>query len=469
MHRSRHLGHGPYVRFEEKALRSSTIRRFAYGLNDFRPFLDLWFPRSRRLSPNDRSSGQAARLRRTLEHARSSVPYYRRLFDRAGITPDDVRTASDLNKIPVTTKQDMRAAPAADLLSTRVGRGDLIVARTAGSTGVPMTFYQTRAENFLLHLTKLKTLRSLGLAWGDRMIKVQNREYVTRPSSWLSIQRLGVLRQEIVASTTAEAVAAELAGKNADVLTSYNGMLARLAQVLACRENLALKPRFLVGSADVLTPFMRSQIKATFKAHIWDTYLSREFGVIAWECPSSGQYHVAGDHLIVEVLKDGAPCRPGEEGEVIVTSLISRAMPFIRFKLDDIVTLSAAACPCGRRVMSFDKLLGKKQDYFWLPGGVEFNPWRLSALWMSRADWILQFELIQEALESIVLRIVPAWPPPAKDVEALLQESRMLLGPGIDFRLELAADIKPAPGEKFRVHRSLVRSFYDDPKAGKRA
>jgi phenylacetate-CoA ligase len=329
-----------------------------------------------------------------------------------------------------------------------------------------MTIHESRAESFLFHVVKLRTLLALGLTWRDKMIKVQNREYVHRPFSWRMLQKFGLLRQEYIHSAAPREVASLLAGKTADVLSGYTGNLARVAQILSGQPGLKLRPRLIIGGAETLTPFFRKQIEATFQAPLRDTYLCREVGMIAWECPTSGRYHVEDDHLIVEVLKDGLPARPGDQGEVVVTSLVRRTMPFLRYRLDDVAVIAGGDCPCGRRSMLFKRVLGKTQDYFWLPGGVEFNPWPISGLWMSRAGWILQLELVQEEPAAIVLRAVPCFPPPPSEVASLAEETRKMLGPGIDFRVELVDDIKPDAGGKFRIHRSLVRSIHDGQTAG---
>jgi len=419
--------------------------------------------RSRRpdAGPEEVASRQAERLRRLVAEAWANVLYYRRLFDRAGISPGDIRSLDDLSRIPITSKRDLRMCPAEEMLSRRVNRNGLQAIKTSGSTGIPVTIYETRGESFLLHLVKLRTLRALGLRWRDRMIKVQNRGYIQGPLSWRALQKLGFLRQEDIHSDTPQQVAAALAGRTADVLTGYTGNLVRVAQILAGRPDLKLKPRFIVGGSETLIPMFRTQIQSTFQAPLRDTYICREAGMIAWECPVSGRYHVEDDHLIVEVLKDGRFARPGEQGEVVVTSLVRRAMPFIRYRLDDLAVIAGGDCPCGRRSAGFEQVSGKRQDYFWLPGGVEFNPWPISGLWMRRAPWILQFELVQEEAAAIVLRVVPSFPPPPAEAAGLVEETRKLLGPGIDFRLEWTEDIKPGADGKFRIHRSRVRSIYD--------
>jgi phenylacetate-CoA ligase len=418
----------------------------------------------RPLDPKVAASARAKRLAGIVAYARKNVPFYRRLFDGAGPGSSDIRTLDDLGKIPVTTRLELKAAPVDDILSAEFRSEDLCVFRTSGATGIPLAVYQSRSENFLLHLVKLRTLRALGLRWRDKMIKVRNQAYTRRPATWKALQGLGWLRQKTVDSGTPEEVAAALRGKHADILMGYSGTLARVAQIFAGEPDGMLRPRFLVGGSETMTPFLRAEIQKGFGAPVLDTYICQEAGMLAWECPVSGRYHVVDDTVVAEVLRDGSPCRPGEEGEVVVTSLVCRAMPIIRYRLDDRVRLAQGDCPCGRRGLALDRVLGKTQDYFWLPGGREFNPWDLSGLWMGRAPWLRQFEVVQEKPDSVVMRIVPAGTPPPEEIEALAGESRGILGPGVRFRVEFLPEIKPSPEGKYRTHRSLVRSIYDNPR-----
>lgn len=425
---------------------------------------DILLRGRRPLDPEVAASARAKRLAGIVAYALKNVPFYRRLFAGAGRGSSDIRTLDDLAKIPVTTRLELKAAPVDDILSAEFCSDDLFVFRTSGATGVPLAVYQSRSENFLFYLVKLRTLRAMGLRWRDKMIKVRGRAYTRHPSAWKALQGFGCLRQETVDPGTPEEVAAALRGKRADVLMGYTGTLARVAQIFAGEPDGTPRPRFLVGGSETMTPFLRSEIQKGFGAPILDTYICQEAGMLACECPVSGRYHVVDDTVVVEVLRDGVPCRPGEEGEVVVTSLVCRAMPIIRYRLDDRVRLAPGDCPCGRLGLALDRVLGKTQDYFWLPGGREFNPWNLSGLWMGRAPWLRQFEVVQEKPDSVVMRIVPAGTPPPEEVEALAGESRGILGPGVGFRVEFVPEIKPSPGGKYRVHRSLVRSIYDNPR-----
>lgn len=90
-------------------------------------------------------------LRRLIGHAYENVPYYRRLFDRSGIAPRDIRTASDLEALPITTKDDLRQVPVKDILARGINPDRLATAQTSGSTGEPFTVRRTWLEKQLQH------------------------------------------------------------------------------------------------------------------------------------------------------------------------------------------------------------------------------------------------------------------------------------------------------------------------------
>lgn len=413
-------------------------------------------------------SARNRRLRRIVAHARENVPYYRELFECAGLTPGRVQTVEDLSLIPVTSRRRFQEAQPREILSRTSNARKLLVFRTSGATGEPLTVYQSHRENFFLHVLRLRALRAMGLRWRDRMIKVRSRAHARRPASWRLFERLGILKQDPVEARTPELMAADLRDRRADVLMGYTGALLQVGQILAAEGKRRLQPRLLVCGSETMTPFIRAELEASFRAEVRDTYICQETGLIAWECPASGLYHVLDDYIILEVLRDGRPCGPGEEGEAVVTNLVCRSMPFIRYRLEDRVKVAATPCPCGRKSLTLECVRGKMQDYFRLPGGREFNPWDLSGMWMGRAPWILQFELVQEEPASVVMRIVPKAATSAGEVEELSARSRDILGSGISFRVEIVDEIKPAEGGKFRAHRSLVWSIYDGSPEGSR-
>jgi phenylacetate-CoA ligase len=422
--------------------------------------------RHARASRDEVVAYQSQHLRRLITHAYRNVPYYRALFDRHGIAPHDIRTAADLTLIPVTTKRDLQQAPAEDLVARGLDPDLLLVHRTSGSSGEPLTIRRTWLEERLGTLFLLRALRDLGLRVTDRRVDIG----LLRPHDardWNLPQRvlraLGVYRKESVdCRSSPEEILRRLEELRPDVIVSFPGVVCRIAQVIAGDRPTTLRPRFFISGGEVLTPPMRRQITEVFGAPVVEHYGAHELGTVAWQCNETGGFHVPDDGVIVEVLKDGRPARPGEVGEVVVTRLHALAMPFIRYRLGDLVTQGAATCPCGAPFSTIFTVQGRMLDYFPLANGRLVHPYELVMIILDRGTrWIGQYQLTQERRDRVILRVVPRLHPSPEDISWFEQAVREQLGPGIEFQVFLVPEIPMEVNGKFRVSRSLVESAYD--------
>jgi phenylacetate-CoA ligase len=212
----------------------------------------------------------------------------------------------------------------------------------------------------------------------------------------------------------------------------------------------------------VLTAVMRRRLADAFAAPVRQTYASHEFPLLGWECPHTGDFHTSDDSVIVEVLRDGQPVAPGEQGEVVATNLHGYAMPFIRYRLGDLVTRGDERCACGQPFSGIGSIQGRMMDYFTLPGGRVLHPYDiLSALVSGEDQWIRQYQLLQERTDRIVLRVSPAAGSVSEQVARMERSVTRLLGPEVHFQVQLLDEIPLEPSGKFRPARSLVHSEYD--------
>ncbi len=255
--------------------------------------------------PSETSSCVASSLTPTRH-----VPYYRRLFDRHGLKPGDIRGAADLPLIPITSKRNLQSLPVEEVVARGVNPTRLIAHRTSGSSGEPFTIRRSRFEARLGGVLRLRTIRELGLRVSDREASV-----VLRPTSahynplpLRILQTLGLYRKlRVSCLLPPEDILRALRDFRPDVLSGFAGVLARLAQTVSDGDRLAIRPRFVAVGGEVLTPLMRRHITETFAAPVFNLYASNEFNVMAWECQETGELHTCDDGVIVEVLKDGRP------------------------------------------------------------------------------------------------------------------------------------------------------------------
>lgn len=400
-------------------------------------------------------------LRRIIHHAYEKVPYYRELFERAGLAPEDFKTAEDLARIPVTEKRHLRKEPEERVLAAGTDSKRLIVRTTTGSTGEPFTVMKTRSDEFLYHVSRLRVMQDFGLQPSDRMAQIGRRSNRQVPLSWRLIQRFGLFRQDrIYLGDTPDQIADVLQKIKPDIVTGDAAVMDRVSLELAGRRH-DHHLRFVVTGGGMLNTFMRKRIQEGFGADVYDTYGSEEMSVIAWECRETGLYHVREDSVVAEVLENGRPAKEGERGEVVVTALHFRAMPFLRYRLGDEAVKGPDVCPCGKPFSTLKEISGRATDYLRLPDGREIFAAAVAHLLQEQVAWIERYEFVQEHRDRVILRIAALIPPRADVLTVLKDKVTGLLGPGVDVRIKLVPEIQPGSGGKYRVLRSLLGSPYD--------
>jgi phenylacetate-CoA ligase len=408
---------------------------------------------------------QTARLRRLVEHAHRRVPYYRRLFDRHGLRPEAVRDLTDLPAIPLSSRSDLQASPPEDLIASTADPERLISRMTTGSSGMPLTIRRSVWEQRILLALRLASMREVGCRPRDRWATVaylRERSARDRKRMLRTLQRAGFARNLWVdARLPPPSIAAAIVECRPNVLSGLTGALAQVA-LLASDGGCEIRPRLVVPFAEVLTPLMRAQMREGFGAPVVDLYASYEFNLIARECPATGAYHVSEAGVLVEVLRDGRPVEPGQRGELVATALHSFAMPFLRFRLGDVVTRGPDSCACGRAVSTLSAVQGRMIDYFRLPGGRLLHPYEISTLLLRELEpWVRQYQLTQESEDRVVLRVVPRGELPPDRLARLRERLAELLGPGVACAVSIVPRIDVERSGKFRVSRSLVESAYD--------
>lgn len=408
---------------------------------------------------------QDAKLRRLLSYAYENVPYYKKLFDRHRLHPRHVRGAVDLELIPITTKDDLRSRPPSEVVAQGFDPSELLSVRTNGSTGEPFVVRRTRLENGFHTLFRQRAYEAFGLGLRGRIAAVayprplhpKDTKIVGR---WLSAMGVHPTLR-IDGMQDPESIAEQLEAFRPDLITGLPGMLARVADYLLTTGQGRVRPRILVVGGEVLTPLMRQRLTEAFGVAPLQTYASHEFPLLGWECKTAGGIHTCDDGVIVEVLRDGKPALPGEEGEVVATNLHAYAMPLIRYRLADLVTRGADRCACGQPFSVIGAIRGRMIDYFLLSNGRTVHPYQiLQIIQPATESWIRQCQLLHDQPGHIVLQIVPTDGRVAELENRITNAVMPLVGPGVEVVVRIVDDIPLDAGGKFRHARSLVASNY---------
>jgi phenylacetate-CoA ligase len=159
---------------------------------------------------------------------------------------------------------------------------------------------------------------------------------------------------------------------------------------------------------------------------------------MAFECRQH-HYHVHADNVVLEFLRDGHPVAPGEEGEVVVTGLVNRAMPLIRYRIGDLGALSARPCPCGRGLPTMELIAGRKEDVLLADGERKISPITVVAFMydvLNDVPEITHYQIRQRAVGDFEVVVVAG---PAADRPTLAEALRQRLPPllGDNSRIEV--------------------------------
>ena len=397
---------------------------------------------------------QNTRLRRLMAHAYQNVPYYRRLFSDHGIQPQDIRSVEDLHLIPMSSKADLQQH-AKDFVANGLKINQMIVHATSGSTGQPVTILCSHREEHRRHRRGWCLDYYYGVRPGDRKARISMPSAVLINRLLLKILSAMRIHKQVIVDCrqSPEQVLQQLSAFSPTIISGLPGVINQVAQLALKNGCKHIRSRYITVGGEMLTPSMRRNIGVAFDAPVYDVYSSHEFSLIAWECVQSGLYHVCDDSVVLEVLSDGRPAREGECGEVVGTNLHSFAMPFIRFRLGDVVVKGPERCPCGAPFSTLSAIQGRILDHFHLPDGRVIHPFSLD---LGLTPWIRNFSLVQEREDLITAKVVASSERTTDKVDELKKSVQAVLGPEVEFVIEFVESIKPVSSGKFQPYRALV-------------
>ncbi|HXJ83139.1 MAG TPA: hypothetical protein VMS64_31205 [Candidatus Methylomirabilis sp.] len=425
------------------------------------PTLSL-LPRLGRVGRADLLAFRDAQLRRLVRHAYDRVPHYRRQFDDHGVRPEDIRTADDLPRLPLTTREELQALPLSDRLERGADPERLITRETSGTSGRPMTLYRTWVEARIITAIRLRALHDFGARPLDRRANIVVERHVPHPHNRRRPQRalmaLGVFPKiDLELREGLPAILEALCRWQPDLLFGYPSVLARLASLLTDEARAVLRPRLIIAGAEAMTPLMRQQIADGFGTEVRDWYGANEVALMGCECAQTGLFHVAEHGVVLEVLAEGRPAAVGEAGRVVVTGLHGFAMPFVRYLVGDIVVRGPEPCPCGAPFSTIAAIEGRVWDTLRMADGRVVHPNRLARIIATVGRrWVEQFQIVQDRPDRVVLQVIPLAPLTEGDLAGLRKTASDVVGPGTELVIRLVDHIEPEASGKFRVSRALA-------------
>ncbi len=416
-------------------------------------------------APAQIQARQFEALRELLKHAYAASPYWRSRFDDAGLGPNHVQSFDDFRRVPVLTKQELRGNSGA-LLSNACDRSSLHHKKTSGSTGVSVEVFVDDAAQQWKRACTLRADEWSGWRFGEPVAKIWgNPEYVKH--GWRGRLRNALLDRARYLDTLHMDEAAlthfheSLRRRPPSLLFGHAHSLYLFAEFVAAHRGAGFRPRGILAAAMVLHDWERDAIEAAFDCPVTNRYGCEEVSLIACECDVHDGLHVNADGVYVEVLRaDGTPSGPGEAGAVVVTDLVNRAMPLLRYQVGDMAVVSDRQCPCGRGLPLLERIEGRVADYVLTPGGQMISGISLTENFAMLVPGLAQLQVVQESLQQFRFRIVRGPEFGSASLRCIDDLVRERFGLGVDYACEFVERIPQEPSGKYRFCISKVPNPY---------
>lgn len=317
---------------------------------------------------------QLKRLQSVAARVYANVPFYRQSFDRAGIKPGDITSLADLQRLPFTTKQDMRDSYPYGLFAAPMEEIVRIHA-SSGTTGKPTVVGYTQQDITTWTELMARSFMAAGAHKGDIIHNAYGYGLFTGGlGAHYGAERLGASVIPISGGNTKRQIMI-MQDFGSTVLTCTPSYSLYLAEEAAA-EGIDIRSSSLrvgIFGAEPWSEAMRTEIEANLGLDAIDIYgLSEIMGPgVAIECIEAKQgLHIWEDHFIPEIInpETGQPVSEGEKGELVITTITKQGIPLIRYRTRDITSITTAPCICGRTHARISRMSGRSDDMLIIRG-----------------------------------------------------------------------------------------------------
>ena len=430
--------------------------------------------REQRLLAKDYSKLQDERLVDLVSHAYENVDFYRKKYDEAKVSPEDIKSVADIHKLPIITKDELRKN--SPILAKTIDSNECEISATSGSTGSPIEIYRERTSQWALPYPSgifPKVIPSFFTNGG----KIKMMAIFVTPDEAAESQVVGMLkgmpRSKALHIKVIDALKdpsdhlKALIDYKPDIVSTYPSILKNMAILCKKKGISPPQPKVFPVAAEVLDFHTKKIITEVFDGDLLNIYGATEAEVIALECLKHEGMHIQCGSVVLELLKDGKPVSSGEPGEVVITDLRNRASPIIRYSgLGDVAVFSTNKCSCGNKLPLLERVDGRKVDSIILSDKRIIHPFNLT-LALEHVPSIAKFQIVQETIDNVKVLVVAEnrekdtvfnFNEGESSFNAIVGNLKGLLGEDMKISVNMVEDIPRSSSGSHAVVRCLVES-----------
>ena len=409
---------------------------------------------------------QLERLKETVARVYEKVQPYRRKMDEAGVKPQDIRSLSDLQRLPFITKQDMRDNYPFGLFA--VPKDDLVrIHASSGTTGKPTVVGYTRRDLDVWTETVSRIAVMGGASKADvAQICFGYGMFTGALGLHYGLEKIGAaMVPSSTGNTEKQIMFMKDFGTTLLVATpSYALRIAEVAQQMGLDPKKDLHVRIGLLGSELLTEAMRTEMHKYWGDGM---LVTSNYGMselngpgVSGECEYLCGMHVNEDYFIPEIIdpKTGEALPAGEKGELVITCIYKEALPLIRYRTKDITRLIYEPCQCGRTTVRMENLDGRTDDMLKIRG-VNVFPSQIEEVLLGITEIGPHYEIIvtrANHTDKLEIRVELAEPvdefQKLQELDAKIRHKlRIVLGLDAKIRLESPNTLQRFEGKAQRV------------------
>jgi phenylacetate-CoA ligase len=358
------------------------------------------------LSQEDIEQLQIERLQSTLNRVYRNVSFYKNSFDEHNINIEDIRSIEDLQKLPFTTKQDLRHSYPYDMFAVPL-RDIIRIHSSRGRTGKPIAVGYT--DNDIKNWAKLvaRLYQYAGISKEDVVQIAFDYSMFTGAFGFhYGAEKLGASVIPSSANSNIQDQIYIMKDYKSTVLLSTPSyainMGKNLKEMGIHPEELSLKIGLF--GAEPWGEKIRETIEEALHIKAFNNYGVNELvgPGAACECEAQDGLHISEDHFVVEIIDPETlkPVKHGQEGELVFTTITREGFPLIRYRTGDLSSFIEGACSCGRSFKRIKRVALRTDDMFVIRG-VNVFPSQIERV-LSNVEGVGSgYQLVIETVEGI--------------------------------------------------------------------
>lgn len=410
--------------------------------------MPLMQPSIESMSRNDLQDLQVERLQIVVNQAYARVDFYRRKFDEAGVSPDEIKTLADIKKLPFTTRQDLMDNYPYGLFAVPL-RDVVCLQFPSGLYGNPIVIGYTQEDLKIWREMVARIMVGVGITEQDIIQVAFN--YGLFLGAMRFNQSAELIGAAVVPTSinSAEVQLRIMQDFRSTVLASTPSFALHIAETRQQKKispaNLSLRLGLL--GAEPWPEEVRQIIEEELGLRAYDIYGVLELVEpgVAGECPARQGLHINEDHFFAEIIDpvSGENLSEGEEGELVLTTLTNVAYPLLRYRTSDLTTLYYEPCSCGRTLVRMARVF-KRTDQMITVRGINVFPEKVREVLAHFPEVGSHYSLqvmrkkgMNDRLQLLIIAPQEETHDQAKKKEILKEEMQMALRRAIGLRIDV--------------------------------